>query len=311
MRERIEWVVARFAFPFAITGAIGGAVYLLGRGEEPDVVTGVVILLSYVWVAILERLVPLHPEWRHDKGDLKADVGLAATNAIVNGVAQPLFIAASVGVAAWLSAAYGARLWPDQWPLLAQLVVALIVAELVEYSVHRAYHEVPFLWPLHATHHSANRLYWFNAIRFHPVDILLVGPGKLVPLVVLGADGPVLALVGVFSAVHGVYQHANIPCRIGPLNWIFSMAELHRWHHSPNLEEANHNYGGNLIVWDVVFGTRWLPKDREPPVEIGIGDLPNFPQDYGSLILSPLRWKRVVEQSGPRAGAPGAGRPRA
>ncbi len=94
-------------------------------------------------------------------------------------------------------------------------------------------HEIPWLWRFHAPHHSANRLYWFNALRFHPLDILLVGPVKLLPLVALGADGDVLALVLIFSAVHGVYQHANLPCRLGPLNWIFSMAELHRWHHSP------------------------------------------------------------------------------
>lgn len=303
MREKLEPIVARTAFPFAITAAIGISIYFLNRGVAPDAVTGLVILGSYVWVALVERLFPLHPEWQSDKGDLKADIGLGVTNAIVNGIAQPLLIAVAVGVGAWLAANYGLQVWPDHWPLLLQLVPALILGELVEYSFHRAYHEVPWLWPIHAAHHSANRLYWFNAVRFHPIDILPIGPGKLVPLVILGADGGVLALVGVFSAVHGVYQHANIPCRIGPLNWVFSMAELHRWHHSPNMEEANHNYGGNLIFWDIVFGTRFLPKDREPPVEIGIGGLPNFPQGYTELMATPFRWKAMAARSGPRASA--------
>ena len=27
-------------------------------------------------------------------------------------------------------------------------------------------------------------------------------------------------------------------------------------------EESSHNYGNHLIVWDVVFGSRYLPADR-------------------------------------------------
>ncbi len=65
----------------------------------------------------------------------------------------------------------------------------------------------------------------------------------------------VLALFTLVSAVHGVFQHTNLPIRCGPLNWFFSMAELHRWHHSRLLKEANTNYSQNLIVWDIVFCT--------------------------------------------------------
>jgi sterol desaturase/sphingolipid hydroxylase (fatty acid hydroxylase superfamily) len=57
----------------------------------------------------------------------------------------------------------------------------------------------------------------------------------------------------------GIFQHANVQLRLGPLNWFFSMAELHRWHHSRTVEEANHNYGQTISVWDWVFGTRYLP----------------------------------------------------
>ncbi|MDG2308609.1 MAG: sterol desaturase family protein [Candidatus Binatia bacterium] len=301
MRENISRLVARTAFPLAITVGIGSGIFFMNRGAEPDLVAGLIILASYAFIGVLERLVPLHPEWRHDTGDLKADIALGLTNAVVNGIAQPLFIVVAISVATWLSATYGAQVWPDQWPLLVQLVPALLLGELVEYTAHRTMHEVPWLWRFHAPHHSATRLYWFNALRFHPIDILAVGPGKLVPLVVLGADGPVIALVGLFSAIHGVYQHANIPCRIGPLNWVFSMAELHRWHHSPSVEEANHNYGGNLIFWDIVFGTRWLPADREPPTDIGIADLPNFPKGYASIMASPFRWAKVVHEAAPAA----------
>jgi sterol desaturase/sphingolipid hydroxylase (fatty acid hydroxylase superfamily) len=75
------------------------------------------------------------------------------------------------------------------------------------------------------------------------------------------------------------------------------MAELHRWHHSRLLEESNTNFGQNLIVWDIVFGTRFLPKDRDPPSDIGIAGLPAFPMDYWGQLMSPFHWRRIHEQS--------------
>jgi sterol desaturase/sphingolipid hydroxylase (fatty acid hydroxylase superfamily) len=85
--------------------------------------------------------------------------------------------------------------------------------------------------------------------------------------------------------------------RLGALNRIFSMAEPHRWHHSRSLLEANTNYGSNLTVWDVVFGTFFLPHDREPPTAIGIADLPDFPAGYLDQLAAPFRWARVREQA--------------
>ena len=163
------------------------------------------------------------------------------------------------------------------------------------YWAHRFGHEWPILWRFHAVHHSAPRLYFLNAVRFHPVDLAISNFAPFVPLVALGAGEEVLALFALVSAVHGLFQHANVPLRLGPLNWFFSMAELHRWHHSKRLEEANTNYGANLILWDIVFRSRFLPSDREPPTEIGIETLPNFPGGYWAHLASPFNWKATEE----------------
>jgi sterol desaturase/sphingolipid hydroxylase (fatty acid hydroxylase superfamily) len=248
-------------------------------------------------LAVAERIWPWHRSWLHSRGDLRTDVGLFLTNTAMLGILTPVALIAATWLGAWLSGVVGIGLWPVHWPILAQLVLGLVVAELVEYSVHRSFHEIPGLWRFHATHHSAPRLYWLNAVRFHPIDLGLVGVGKIVPLAVLGAGVEVFALVNLFSAVHGAYQHANVPVRLGPLNWIFSMTELHRWHHSRSIEQANHNYGGNLIVWDVLFGTRWLPKDVEPPEAIGMETLPNFPMGLRANLAAPFRWAETVRQS--------------
>lgn len=290
-------VFAVAAFPGLVAANVAVALALMRTGMDPALTILPLIVASYAFIALSERLLPWHRSWLHSRGDVRTDVGLFLTNGVVNLAANPLLLAGAAAAGAWLAARVGLGLWPAGWPVMAQLGLGLVVAEFVEYSFHRAMHEVPWLWRFHATHHSAPRLYWLNAARFHPVDLFLVGTVKLAPLAVLGAGAPVFALVNLFSAIHGAFQHANVPVRLGPLNWIFSMTELHRWHHSKTIEESNHNYGGNLILWDVLFGTRFLPADREPPEAIGIEALPAFPMGFWANLASPFRWARLVEEA--------------
>lgn len=287
-------IVGAITLPVMLVASIGGAMLLMRRGVGPAAAAGLCIAASYVPIALLERIFPYDRQWSHSKGDLGLDVAWFTTNSVLNRLLEPPILAATVAGGAWLAAIAGTHLWPIGWPWLAQLVLALVIAEWVEYWVHRLMHENALLWRFHALHHSAPRLYWLNAVRFHPVDTLALGIGKLLPLALLGAPASVFALVNVFSAVHGSVKHANIPARIGLLNWVFSMAELHRWHHSPLMDEANHNYGGNLILWDVIFGTRYLPADRKPPSNVGLADTPDYPpypMSYLEQLLAPLRWK--------------------
>jgi hypothetical protein len=82
------------------------------------------------------------------------------------------------------------------------------------------------------------------------------------PLLLLGVPAEVLALRFVMGRVIGRFQHCNLDVRLGPLDYLFSSPLNHRWHHSRDLAEAAHNYGGDVIVWDHVFRTFYLPGDR-------------------------------------------------
>jgi len=298
MLERVRPHVAWAVFPAVVAASIALAMLAMARGLPPAVAAALGQAAGLAAVVALGRLFPYHADWRRPRGDVRTDLshamvsGLAAPEAL-----RPFVHAGAVVVAGWLSRTLGVGLWPSGWPLLAQLALALVVGELGQYWFHRWQHETELLWRVHATHHSAERLYWLNAGRFHPIDFLMLWVAWYAPLVALGCGEPVLALFAVFTAVHGLFQHANLEVRLGPLNWIFSMAELHRWHHSRTVAEANHNYGANLIVWDVVFGTRFLPRGRRPPTEIGIADLPAFPQGYFAQLAAPFRWERVRREA--------------
>jgi sterol desaturase/sphingolipid hydroxylase (fatty acid hydroxylase superfamily) len=299
--RRGETVFAWSIFPIAFFGSLTLSIALLEGGATVGAATVAGFAFGYALVIAGERLFPFVPSWNRSHRDVPTDAAWALTAIVVGALVRPLSLLVGVWLAARLSTWVGSTVWPDAWPLAAQLALALVVVELFQYWIHRLEHETDWLWRFHATHHSAPRLYWLNAARFHFVDIALLGLSYTIPLVALGAPEPVFALWIVASTVHGICQHANMQIRCGPLNWIFSMAELHRWHHSPLVRESNTNYGQTLILWDIVFGTRFLPEDRRPPEAVGLADLATFPMTWWAQFCSPWRWQRIKTESAARS----------
>ncbi|HIN86364.1 MAG TPA: fatty acid hydroxylase family protein [Myxococcales bacterium] len=283
--------MGRLLFPLTFGGAFGVALWGIEQGIQKDLLLGSISLFSILLIAICERIIPEHEEWNRAQDDVQTDLLHGMVSMVI--VPKTLELALHLlilNVALWLAESSGGSLWPSDWPLLLQLIPALLISQFFEYWAHRGMHEVPLLWRLHATHHSPGRLYWLNAARFHPLDSAFLFSVSLAPLLLLGAGQELLLLYTVWVSVHGMFQHCNIRVRLGPLNYIFSMAELHRWHHSLSLEEANSNYGNNILFWDLVFGTVHYPKDRSASQNIGLSELPDFPKDYVGQVLSPWRW---------------------
>ncbi|MEN8175160.1 MAG: GH3 auxin-responsive promoter family protein, partial [Pseudomonadota bacterium] len=177
-------------------------------------------------------------------------------------------------------------LWPHHWPVPLQAVFMLLAADFLRYWLHRLVHENAFLWRFHAVHHSPHKLYWLNVGRFHPVDKALQFLLDALPFMLLGVSEPVISLYFVFYAVNGFFQHSNVHMRFGLLNYVISSAELHRWHHSRVPAESNTNYGNNLIVWDLLFGTRFLPRDREIH-DLGLKNK-RYPMAFMAQMRAPL-----------------------
>ncbi len=234
-------------------------------------------------ITFLEWALPQRVSWHPTGRDIRTD----ATFMVAIQIALPYLV--SAGFVLWLLET-GDRantplhgLWPHGWPIAVQAVLMIFSADFLRYWLHRAAHEVPLLWRLHAVHHSPPRLYWFNVGRFHPFDKLLQLFLDTLPFILVGVDATVASLYFVFYAINGFFQHCNIQLRFGVLNYFISSAELHRWHHSRLPEESNRNYGNNVIVWDWVFGTRFLPGDRE------VGDLGLTNREYPASFDAQMR----------------------
>lgn len=286
-RRAIEYA----AYPGVIAGSVALAMLMFGSGVPRFLAVALVIGIAGAIVILLEIVHPYVANWRVDVATLKADL---LHTMFSTGAVQIVFEAAAAGalvaVAERLPA--GATLWPDGMPMLAQLLLALVVVEFGTYWVHRWFHVVDVGWRIHSVHHSSGQMYILASARNHPLAVLLMSAAQLTPLVLAGAGEELIALAAAFTGVHGMIQHANVEMRPGPLHWFFSAPDLHRWHHAVDIEDANSNYGNNLIVWDVLFGTWFLPADRPVPREAGVSGL-RFPEGYVAQLAVPFIFKRL------------------
>lgn len=299
-----RWLAAG-AVPTSVVVCVLLAEAAMRGGVAPAATVLPIAFAMFAVVALLERVLPWHRDWLHSKGDLGVDSLYLPTQFVTSGLLRPLATTLAVAGSGVIARVAPDGLWPQAWPVAAQVVLASAVREFFDYWAHRAMHEVNGLWRFHATHHSAPRLYWLNGTRAHPLEIAfrfaLVG---VVPLAMLGVDERVLALTSVAALAADTYQHANIDLRLGPLAWLYSIGDAHRWHHSRTRDEADRNYGNVYLFWDAVFGTRYLPTDREPPTRVGIEGLSAFPQRFLAQWIAPFRWTAIERASADRGGPP-------
>lgn len=109
----------------------------------------------------------------------------------------------------------GIRGWIAGLPFWAGLLLIILVADLVQYWTHRAYHEVPLLWRLHAVHHSVKSMDWLAGSRQHILELLITRTLVLAPIYVLGFSKEVIDAYIVVVGFQAVFNHANVSVRSG------------------------------------------------------------------------------------------------
>ena len=279
-------------FPFVLFGTPITIYLLVNAGVSVPIATYAVIVALGLLFLLAEYVMPYRQEWNSPQGDLGNDVISGTVAYIILPIfLKPLNFALLAWIAAWLALQAGGSLWPSDWPLAAQVILMLVIGDAGRYWGHRLAHEIPWLWRFHAVHHSAKRLWWWNATRQHPVDKVWFTFTEMLFPILLGAEGLVLALYLGVTAVCGFSQHCNINVKLGPFYWIFNVVDLHRWHHSKNAAESDHNYGNNLIIYDRIFGTYFYPERQGQPervvAEIGLIN-PHYPQHYWGQLKAPF-----------------------
>jgi sterol desaturase/sphingolipid hydroxylase (fatty acid hydroxylase superfamily) len=251
--------------------------------------------ITYLLVALaiffLERWRPHEDYWLENDGQMPADLAHTLFTKIF---VQVLVMSATfLGLTA-VSKSGSSGFWPGHWPMFWQVVLALVLGEFGLYWAHRVAHVWGPLWRFHAIHHSVKRLWFFNTGRFHFMDTLKSIVFAIPFLSLSGAPENVMQWFGAITAFIGILTHCNIDVKFGWLNYIFNTSGLHRWHHSMDLREGNKNYGENLMLWDLIFGSYFDDSKRRPPVEIGIKEA--MPTTFMAQLAMPFRWRKFQDE---------------
>lgn len=266
---------------------------------RPTLVFNLTYVGLAVTLAVIERLLPYRKDWLDSDGqegnDLwhtlvtKGFVTLMVRLVAISGLSE-----ATVGLGA-------SGFWPAHLPIALQVLLGIFIAEFGLYWAHRLAHTNGLLWRFHAVHHSVERLWFWNTGRFHIGDTVLSLLLSVPILIALGAPREVLLLTSTTTAYIGILTHCNVALRCGWLNYVFNTPEVHRWHHSIVIREGNNNFGENLMIYDLIFGTYFWPKDRQVG-PIGISE--RMPRGFFGQLAAPFRWRRLQTPEGAATATP-------
>ena len=283
-----EKTVRWLSYP-AVMGLVIAAELMILYNDLPYwPLSPLIVAAGILCVALLERVQPYQAEWNQDHNDTLVDVLHAAFS-------LTLIIAVVEIVAITRELLPIASLWPPQLGIVWQLLIAGLIIDFGLWFMHWLSHKSDILWRLHALHHSSERLYWLNGERRHPLSaVLLASPGLMVTIL-LGAPASVIGAWFAIVGVHLAFQHANLNYTVGAFRKLLGVAEVHRWHHKREFEDAQVNYGEFWMLWDQLFGTYREGQNGVVAGDVGIRE--SMPLGYIAQLAWPFQSKYSLNTS--------------
>lgn len=173
-------------------------------------------------------------------------------------------------------------------PVWLQAVEIYVIGDFTGYWTHRLFHRGRW-WPFHAVHHSSEDLDWLGSVRVHPVNELVNKLSQAVPLLLMGFNPLVTLSTAPVLTFFAIFIHANVNWDFGPLRYVIATPVFHRWHHSREREAWDKNFAGLLPLWDILFGTFYMPRGRYPE---NFGICEPMPKGFLGQLWEPFAWLR-------------------
>ena len=252
------------------------------------------IVVLFILVVPFERLFPRHAHQKFRRPHLSLDIGYAFASPLLQTIGVIASIFVGVVSFAWVP---GLLLKPliQEIPEPYLLFVGIALFDLAGYWTHRWYHEVPQLWRFHAVHHSPEHMDWVSGFRAHPFDGTLIAPAFFF-LLAAGFSPEFSGLIALVQIVLGLFLHANVRLKLRPLQRLVITPEFHHWHHASEEDALWSNYSTFFPIWDMIFGTYYMPKDKRPTI-YGVEEV--MPMTMVEQLRyplagmsNPLRWLR-------------------
>ena len=241
------------------------ATIIIGSGILISFEGVTIVIFLFIIVVPFERLFPRQKHQGFRRPHLDLDIGYAMAAPFLNIIALTVGIFVGIISLAWipglLIAPYVAMI-PSQYKLIA----GILLFDMTTYWAHRFYHEIPILWKFHSIHHSTEHMDWVSGFRAHPFDGTLIVPAIFF-LFAAGFSNEQVGILAIFQIVFGLFLHANVRFRFKLFDRFIMTPEFHHWHHSNEADAIWSNYSTFLPLWDMLFGTYFMPKgDRRPQI---------------------------------------------
>lgn len=204
-------------------------------------------------------------EQNQSGSEVAMDFKLVIANSIMSWLVKPVAALSSVAL---VNAAGGGLIslrTDTGFHFALSLAIFIVASDLYAYWSHRLSHVIPALWAMHSFHHSAEALTLITGARhlwletaittaFFPVTAILF---KTPPEIVM-------ATLAVGFLPNGC-AHLNVRLHLGRFSTWINGPQWHRIHHSVQPEHLNKNFAAIFPIWDLIFGTAWIPAEKEFP----------------------------------------------
>ncbi|MDO8795037.1 MAG: sterol desaturase family protein [Vicinamibacterales bacterium] len=247
-----------------------------------------VFLTTFAVMALAEAAAPRRARTRPRLRRWPVNLGLTVLSTALVRLLAPVGV---MGLAAH-GQAHGWGLLPrlPADPRVAGLA-AFVLLDLAVYLQHLLMHRVPLLWRLHRVHHCDEDMDATTAVRFHPVEMLVSLALKAAVVVAVGAPPAAVLVFEIVLNAAALFNHANwrLPAALDRvLRTVLVTPDMHRVHHSTQVEEQNTNFGFNLPWWDRLFGTyRGQPAGGHQLMRVGLADVPD-PGSFAGVLRLPF-----------------------
>ncbi len=264
------------------------AAIIIGSGVFISLEGVTIVIFLFIIVVPFERLFPRQKHQGFKRPHLDLDIGYAMAAPFLNIIALTVGIFVGIVSLAWipglLIAPYVAMI-PSQY----KLIVGILLFDMTTYWAHRFYHEIPILWKFHSIHHSTEHMDWVSGFRGHPFDGTLIVPAIFF-LIAAGFPNEQVGFLAIFQIVFGLFLHANVRFRFKIFHRFIMTPEFHHWHHSNEDDAIWSNYSTFLPLWDMLFGTYFMPKGDRRPQIYGVDEI--VPMTMAEQLKYPFEGKK-------------------
>ena len=186
-------------------------------------------------------------------------------------------------------------------PFFVRCAITIAALDMVQYWAHRSMHYVWLLWRVHRVHHSDPDYDVSTAARFHPLEDLYAQGLRFAAVAILAPPAAGVFVTEVMTEIVNLLVHANasLPSWLERgLRWIVITPDLHRIHHSQDIDEQQDNLGQTFVWWDRLFGTyRGAASASETDFRTGLAGLEGR-DEIGVAVMLAEPFQSVAENIG-------------